>query len=61
MELDGDSSPVTSGNFLDLVNKGVYERTVFHRIIKTPFPFVIQGGDPLSKDPKTQIINYSVN
>ncbi len=53
LELDGDSSPITAGNFLDLVSKGVYNNTVFHRVIKEPIPFVIQGGDPLSKDPST--------
>ncbi len=49
-ELDGDSAPLTSGNFLDLINRGVYNNTIFHRVVKDPFPFVIQGGDPLSKD-----------
>ncbi len=52
LEVDGNSSPITAGNFLDLVNKGVYKGTVFHRVIKKPFPFIIQGGDPLSKNPK---------
>ena len=58
LELDGQSSPVTAGNFLDLVNKGVYEKTVFHRVIRMPAPFVVHGGDPLSKDPNTPKINY---
>ena len=58
LELDGDAAPVTAGNFLDLVNKGVYEKTVFHRVIKIPSPFVVKGGDPLSKDLNTSKINY---
>ena len=58
MELDGENSPVTAGNFLDLINKGVYENTVFHRVIRIPAPFVVQGGDPMSKDPNTLKINY---
>ena len=58
LELDGDNSPVTAGNFLDLINKGVYENTVFHRVIRIPVPFVVQGGDPMSKDPNTPKINY---
>lgn len=53
MELDGEAAPVTAGNFVDLVQKGVYEGTVFHRVVKSPEPFVVQGGDPQSKDPST--------
>ena len=41
-----------------LVNKGVYEKTIFHRVIKIPTPFILQGGDPLSSDPNTPEINY---
>ena len=58
MELDGENSPVTAGNFLDLINKGVYEKTVFHRVIRNPAHFVVQGGDPMSKDPNNPKINY---
>jgi len=57
-ELDGENSPVTAGNFLDLINKGVYDKTIFHRVIKIPSPFVVQGGDPFSKYPVTPEINY---
>ena len=52
-ELDGDAAPVTAGNFLDLVRRGVYDGTVFHRVVREPVPFVVQGGDPASKDPST--------
>lgn len=34
-------------NFIFLSNEGFYEGLTFHRVIKTPTPFVIQGGDPL--------------
>ncbi len=57
LEIDGDASPLTAGNYADLIEKGIYEDTIFHRVIKAPEPFVIQGGDPISKDistPKTQ-------
>ena len=57
-EINGDAAPVTAGNFVDLINKGVYENTVFHRVIRIPSPFVIAGGDPLSKDPNTPEIDY---
>ena len=58
LEVDGDAAPVTAGNFVDLVKRGVYNGTVFHRVVKEPVSFVIQGGDPTSKDPKTLKTNY---
>ena len=57
-ELDGEAAPVTAGNFLDLINKGVYEQTIFHRVIRKPSPFVAQAGDPLSKNPNTPKLDY---
>lgn len=51
IELDGNNAPVTAGNFVDLVQKGVYDGLVFHRVVKEPQPFVVQGGDPQGKDP----------
>lgn len=38
-----DDAPVTSSNFLSLVNKKFYDGVIFHRVIKG---FMIQGGDP---------------
>lgn len=37
-------APITTNNFTDLVKKGFYNGTIFHRIVEN---FVIQGGDPL--------------
>ncbi len=51
MEIDGTDAPVTAGNFIDLVQKGVYNGLVFHRVVRDPQPFVVQGGDPQGKDP----------
>ena len=48
IEVDGTQAPTTAGNFVDLVERGVYEGVVFHRVIPG---FVAQGGDPKSKDP----------
>jgi peptidyl-prolyl cis-trans isomerase B (cyclophilin B) len=50
MEIDGTNAPVTAGNFIDLVQRGVYNGLVFHRVVRDPQPFVVQGGDPQSKD-----------
>jgi peptidyl-prolyl cis-trans isomerase B (cyclophilin B) len=50
VELYGDEAPVTAGNFVDLVQRKVYDGTVFHRVVRDPEPFVVQGGDPMSKD-----------
>lgn len=50
IEVDGDAAPLTAGNFVDLVSRGVYDGTMFHRVVKEPVPFVVQGGDPQSSD-----------
>ncbi|MBC6475123.1 MAG: peptidylprolyl isomerase [Hormoscilla sp. GM102CHS1] len=52
INLDGTQAPITAGNFVDLVDRGVYDGLVFHRVVREPQPFVVQGGDPQSKDPK---------
>ena len=51
IEVNGVDAPVTAGNFVDLVNRGVYDGTSFHRVVREPDPFVVQGGDPLSQNP----------
>ncbi|MEH2161275.1 MAG: peptidylprolyl isomerase [Nostoc sp.] len=52
IDVDGTDAPITAGNFVDLVQKGVYDGLAFHRVVREPQPFVVQGGDPKSKDPK---------
>ncbi len=41
LELDDAKAPVTVANFLEYVNAGHYDGTVFHRVIKG---FMVQGG-----------------
>lgn len=48
-ELFDDEVPETVANFEKLANSEFYDGTRFHRVIAN---FMIQGGDPLSKDPK---------
>jgi cyclophilin family peptidyl-prolyl cis-trans isomerase len=43
VELYEDKAPITTKNFIDLVEKGFYNGTIFHRVIDG---FMIQGGDP---------------
>ena len=43
VELFEDKSPITTKNFIDLVEKGFYDGLIFHRVIDG---FMIQGGDP---------------
>ncbi len=46
IEVDGTNAPVTAGNFADLVERGFYNGLTFHRVVREPQPFVVQGGDP---------------
>jgi peptidyl-prolyl cis-trans isomerase B (cyclophilin B) len=41
LQLDAEKAPATVANFLDYVNSGFYNGTIFHRVIDG---FMIQGG-----------------
>ena len=41
LQLDAEKAPNTVKNFLDYVNSGFYDNTIFHRVIDN---FMIQGG-----------------
>lgn len=51
LELFADLKPKTVENFTKLANGGFYNGTRFHRVIKG---FMLQGGDPLSRDVSNQ-------
>lgn len=53
LELDSEKAPVTAQNFIDYVNSGHYDNTIFHRVIDD---FMIQGGgfEPGMIQKKTQ-------
>src|SRR5437764_10279557 len=48
-----DAAPNTIENFKKLARQGFYNGTIFHRIVKD---FMVQGGDPNSKDPAKENI-----
>lgn len=47
LEFFPDVAPGHVGNFKKLAREGFYDGTTFHRVIPD---YIIQGGDPLSKD-----------
>ncbi|HLX71271.1 MAG TPA: peptidylprolyl isomerase [Verrucomicrobiae bacterium] len=51
LEFWADIAPGHVENFKKLAKQGFYDGTCFHRVIKD---FMIQGGDPLTKDPKME-------
>jgi cyclophilin family peptidyl-prolyl cis-trans isomerase len=62
IELFADKSPITVENFLQYVEDGHYDGTVFHRVISN---FMIQGGgftaELKEKPTRGPIVNESVN
>ena len=52
-----DSTPLHRDNFLKLVKVGFYDSILFHRVIKD---FMIQGGDPTTKNAKADGPRYTI-
>jgi peptidyl-prolyl cis-trans isomerase B (cyclophilin B) len=46
LHLAAKDVPNTTNNFVFLACDGFYDGLIFHRVVLTPQPFVIQGGDP---------------
>lgn len=62
IDLDKENAPITAKNFLDYVNSGFFNGTIFHRVING---FMIQGGgftpDMKQKETNAPIKNESNN
>ena len=62
LELDSEKAPLTVQNFVDYVNSGNYDNTIFHRVIDG---FMIQGGgfEPgmVQKQTRAPIRNEAAN
>jgi len=46
LELFASDVPVTVNNFVFLARDGFYNGLTFHRVVRDPAPFVVQGGCP---------------
>ena len=57
LELYGNSAPITVGNFIDFVEKGAYNKTIFNRVINKPYPFIIRGGEHILTDSENKFID----
>ncbi len=57
LELYGESAPITVGNFIDFVEKGAYDKTIFNRVIRKPYPFIIRGGENTLKGSENKFID----
>lgn len=51
VDLTPELAPNQTAHFMKLAAEGAYDGTIFHRMIKYG---MVQGGDPLSKDPTTR-------
>jgi peptidyl-prolyl cis-trans isomerase B (cyclophilin B) len=47
LELFASDVPITVNNFVFLAREGFYDGLTFHRVVREPSPFVIQGGCPV--------------
>jgi len=47
LELFASDVPMTVNNFVFLARDGFYDGLTFHRVVREPSPFVVQGGCPI--------------
>jgi|LauGreDrversion4_2_1035121.scaffolds.fasta_scaffold817561_2 peptidylprolyl isomerase/peptidyl-prolyl cis-trans isomerase B (cyclophilin B) len=50
MTLDQKAAPKTCAQIIGLASRGFYDGQKFHRAIQKPKPFLVQVGDPASKN-----------
>jgi len=48
IDLDANAAPLTTAYVMKTATGGGYNGTIFHKMIKYG---IVQGGDPLTKDP----------
>src|SRR2546425_12503654 len=53
IDLDQEAAPNQVAYFMKLAQQGAYDGTTFHRMVKYG---MVQGGDPLSKDPSKRAL-----
>jgi len=64
IELNEEAAPVTVKNFIQYVQEGFYDGTIFHRVIRTN-PAMVQGGgftvEMVQKETHAPIVNEAGN
>jgi Cyclophilin type peptidyl-prolyl cis-trans isomerase/CLD len=51
IEVDGTNAPITAGNFVDLVERGIYDGVMFHRVKPDPSLPIVQAAEILAFQP----------
>ena len=60
LELYGKLAPITVGSFIDFVEKGAYNKTIFNRVIKKPYPFIVRVGDNSLRENENNFIDTKI-
>ena len=60
LELFGESAPITVGSFINSVEKGAYNNTIFNRVINEPYPFIVRVGEKSLIEKKKNFTNNNI-